>query len=271
MLVVGPHRPYLEYVADVLPSLGEEGVSTCTLRDLVPEGGSATPETDRRVWQLKSSVAMVSAIEPAVALYEEPPTTGMTVETPWCRRVARPGRLGRGLRGVPPGTPHNEARDEVWDALVGVVLDAVEDELGEERGDDGDDGDEFDAYGVGSGGRRAARRRALAADAGLAYAVDRAWPVLEATDLVGDLWSVPAYLRRCAPWLTADEAALLQREDPAAWTDADLPLLDAARRRLGDPEASVAAGAGRRPRRRSGSGWPTSSSTSSPPTTRTCG
>ncbi len=31
VLFVGPHQPYLVYVADVLPSLGEEGVQTCTL------------------------------------------------------------------------------------------------------------------------------------------------------------------------------------------------------------------------------------------------
>ena len=30
----------------------------------------------------------------------------------------------------------------------------------------------------------------------------------------------------------------LQRAEPAAWTVSDLPLLDAARQRLGDPEAS---------------------------------
>nr|MDT0526515.1 AAA family ATPase [Streptomyces sp. DSM 41633] len=57
-------------------------------------------------------------------------------------------------------------------------------------------------------------------------------------DLVGDLWSVPAYLRMCAPWLSRDEVRLLQRADAQAWTVADLPVLDAARQRLGDPEAS---------------------------------
>ena len=46
VLFVGPHQPYLAYVADVLPSLGEEGVQTCTLRDLVPEGAAAVVETD---------------------------------------------------------------------------------------------------------------------------------------------------------------------------------------------------------------------------------
>ena len=55
---------------------------------------------------------------------------------------------------------------------------------------------------------------------------------------MGDLWEVPAYLRRCAPWLTPDEVQKLQRTDPQAWTASDLPLLDAARQRLGDPEAS---------------------------------
>ena len=33
VLFVGPHQPYLAYVADVLPSLGEEGVQTATLRE----------------------------------------------------------------------------------------------------------------------------------------------------------------------------------------------------------------------------------------------
>jgi superfamily I DNA/RNA helicase len=49
---------------------------------------------------------------------------------------------------------------------------------------------------------------------------------------------VPAYLRRCAPWLSPDEVRRLQRADAHAWTVSDLPLLDAARQRLGDPEAS---------------------------------
>src|SRR3954451_21793567 len=55
VLFVGPHRPYLAYVADVLPSLGENDVQTCTLRDLVPEGATATIETDPDVGRLKSS------------------------------------------------------------------------------------------------------------------------------------------------------------------------------------------------------------------------
>jgi len=72
VLIVGPHQPYLAYVSDVLPSLGEEGVQTCTLRDLAAEGAEALVETDPAVARLKSSAGLVAAIEAAVRFYEEP-------------------------------------------------------------------------------------------------------------------------------------------------------------------------------------------------------
>ena len=34
LLLVGPHRPYLDYVSDVLPALGEHSVQTATIADL---------------------------------------------------------------------------------------------------------------------------------------------------------------------------------------------------------------------------------------------
>jgi hypothetical protein len=81
-------------------------------------------------------------------------------------------------------------------------------------------------------------RKSLLQNEELRATFNRAWPLLEAADLVADLWSVPAYLRMCAPWLSPDEVAKLQRREARAWTVSDLPLLDAARQRLGDPEAS---------------------------------
>jgi superfamily I DNA/RNA helicase len=87
-------------------------------------------------------------------------------------------------------------------------------------------------------------RRSLLQNPELNSTLNNAWTLIEAADLVGDVWSVPAYLRRCAPWLTPEQVRKLQREDAQAWTVSDLPLLDAARQRLGDPEAS------RRQRRR---------------------
>ena len=42
----------------------------------------------------------------------------------------------------------------------------------------------------------------------------------------------------CAPWLSPEDIQKLQRPDAQAWTVSDLPLLDAARQRLGDPQAT---------------------------------
>lgn len=217
VLFVGPSRPYLTYVADVLPSLGEEGVQTCTVADLVPQGASATPEPDPDVARLKSSVAMVAAIEAAVRFYEEPPTEGMEVETPWTDIWLSADEWAEAFDAPAPGTPHNEGRDQAWEELVTILVDKadLDDDVPEDQ-----------------------LRRSLLQNQDLVTAFNRAWPLVDATDLVGDLWSVPAYLRLCAPWLDAHEVRTLQRADAQAWTLADLPLLDAARQRLGDPETS---------------------------------
>ncbi|GHC75048.1 RNA polymerase recycling motor ATPase HelR [Streptomyces cinnamoneus] len=220
VLFVGPHQPYLSYVADVLPSLGEEGVQTCTLRDLVAEGATAATETDPDAACLKSSADMVKAIEKAVRFYEDPPTDAMTVTTPWSdiRLTARDWAAA--FEAAEPGTPHNEAREQVWEELLTILVD---------KHDDGGEED-FSPDQL---------RTSLQRNRELLGALNRAWPMIEAADLVGDLWSVPAYLRMCAPWLSPDEVRKLQRKDaPHAWTVSDLPLLDAARQRLGDPETA---------------------------------
>ena len=216
VLFVGPHQPYLAYVADVLPSMGEEGVRLCTLRDLVAEGASALPEPDPEVARLKSSADMVRAIEPAVKFYENPPTKGSAVSTPWTDVWLSPADWAEAFDAPGPGTPHNEARDEIWDELVTIVMDKLESE-----------DVSMDLL-----------RRSLNHDEDLLTTFNRAWPVIDPDDLVGDLWSVPAYLRMCAPWLGKEEIRRLQRTDAQAWTVSDLPLLDAARQRLGDPETS---------------------------------
>src|SRR5699024_7256040 len=96
VLFVGPHHPYLHYVADVLPSLGEDDVRTCTLVDMVAEGQDAIAEADPEVARLKHSRQMVGAIDLAVALYEEPPTADHVISTDWggtCSSARRTGPM----------------------------------------------------------------------------------------------------------------------------------------------------------------------------------
>lgn len=228
VLVVGPHAPYLAYVADVLPSLGEEGVATCTLRDLLPEGADAAGEPDPEVARLKASPTLVAAIDPAVRFYEEMPAEGMTVGSPAGDLWLGPADWAEAFDAPEPGAPHNEARGHVVEALLNILVDKG---IAFGTLDDSDPDVDPDRL-----------RASLAVDRDLRAAVNRAWPVIEPGDLVADLWSVPAYLRLCAPDLTRDQVTSLQRRDPRAWTTADLPLLDAARARLGDPDAAAIAG-----------------------------
>ena len=216
VLFVGPHQPYLAYVSDVLPSLGEEGVQTCTLRDLVPEGAVAAPETDPEVALLKASAGLAGAVDAAVRFYERPPAEAMTVETPWSDLRLDAAGWAEAFGAAEPGTPHNEARYQVWEELLAILAGQADD--AEVPGDQ--------------------LRRSLRGNQELRTAFSRAWPLLEATDVVGDLWSVPAYLRHCAPWLSPAQVQRLQRPQAQAWTVSDLPLLDAARRRLGDRQAA---------------------------------
>ncbi|BAH51557.1 RNA polymerase recycling motor ATPase HelR [Rhodococcus opacus] len=216
VLFVGPHEPYLAYVADVLPSLGEEGVQLCTLRDLVSEGAAAGIEKDPEVARLKSSADLVKAIDAAVKFYEEPPARGMTVATDWSDIWLSPEDWAEAFEAPEPGTPHNEAREQIWELLLTILVDKY-------------DGD----------APAAQLRKSLLQNDELRAALDNAWTMIEAADLVGDLWSVPAYLRKCAPWLSPDEVRALQRANAQDWTVSDLPLLDAARQRLGDPQASL--------------------------------
>src|SRR6202042_1831051 len=169
VLFVGPHQPYLAYVSDVLPSLGEDGVQTATLRDLVAEGATAAAETDPDVARLKSSADLVKAIEPAVRFYEQPPAQGMTVETHWSDVWLSASDWAEAFGAPDPGTPHNEARDQIQEALLAILMDSRDDDV------------PADLF-----------RKSLLANRELRTALGRAWPLIEAADLVGDLWSVPA-------------------------------------------------------------------------------
>jgi DNA helicase IV len=215
VLFVGPHAAYLAYVADVLPALGEDGVQTCTVRDLVVEGATATVEANLEVARLKSSTLMVKTIEAAVAHYEKPPTRGMTVETHWADVELGAAEWDEAFGAADAGLSHNESRDLVWEQLLDILMDQHDEDVPLQQ-----------------------LRRALQQNTELRAAFNRAWPLLDAAGLVGDLFSVPAYLQKCAPWLTPSEVQLLQRDNAQAWTVSDLPLVDAARQRIGDPTAS---------------------------------
>lgn len=261
VLFVGPSHAYTEYVADILPGLGEEGVRTCTLTDLLPGGEEALPEPDRRVALLKGDGRMPGAVEAAIRLSERPPSRPTVLDTPWGELRFGPREWAEALGAADPAAPHNDARGEIWEALLDILVDMVSaqtaegdagrrgrwsdegwGDAGAGRDDDAqrwgfDDDEEFDAYGLAAGRADAdAIRRVLTDDTDLRAVFDAVWPLLDPAAVVRTLWNSPALLLHCAPWLTADEAMLLQRAPSEPWTLPDLPLLDTALQRAGDPE-----------------------------------
>jgi DNA helicase IV len=139
----------------------------------------------------------------------------MSVGTPWADVWLSAAEWAEAFDSADVGTSHNDARDQVWEALLDILIDQFDDE-------------EVPSAQV---------RRSLVRNEDLASVFARAWPLLDPVGIVADLWSRPAYLRACAPDLSAEQVELLQRPDPRAWTVSDLPYLDAARQRVGDPDA----------------------------------
>ncbi|HWS50698.1 MAG TPA: RNA polymerase recycling motor ATPase HelR [Microbacterium sp.] len=214
MLLVGPNAHYLSYVDDVLPSLGEDTVRLSTLRDLVPEGTGAVDESDPRVAALKAALDPRALLAAAASASERPPQRAMRIETPWADLWLSREEWQELFTTADPASSHNEARDEVWEEILEFLVDQVDDE-------------DVPSHAV---------RRWLRQDDELTGAFVRAWPLLSPASVVAKLWSSPDFLRACAPGLSSAEVSLLQRADAEAWTVSDLPLLDAARRRIGDPE-----------------------------------
>lgn len=215
MLLVGPNPQYLGYVEDVLPSLGEDTVRLCTLRDLTPEGADAIPEADPRVAEIKQRLDPGQVIAAAISALTRPPTHALRLETPWADLWVSREDWADLFAAADPASPHNEARDEVWEEVLEMLVDQVRDAEVPES----------------------SIRRWLRQDDELTATFRRAWPLLAPEAVVAALWASRTLLAQCAPDLTADERALLSRAEATPWTDADLPLLDAAHRRIGDPEA----------------------------------
>lgn len=258
LLFVGPHRPYVDYVDDVLPSLGEDGALVCAVNDLV-DGGDVGEEDDPEVRRLLGDGRVVDAVGAAVRLWQRPPRRRTPIETAWGAVVLGPAEWSEVFADA-DGLPHNALRVHAWERLLDVLEDRVDDEL-RDGGGGGDgwgegwgeasrssprSGDDFDAYGAGWDADESTRET-LENDEELQALFDRAWPLLDPDALLRGLLTTGEMLRRCAPWLSAVEVdVLITRGAPTRWTDVDLPLLDAARRSVGDPHSEVRARRDRR-------------------------
>ena len=273
VLVLGPNPLFLRYIEQVLPSLGETGVTLSTVSGLVPEirvRAKDAPEVAR----LKGEARMARVLARAVRTRQRPLRADLTVPFgPLILRMTeaesaqivnlarrRPGthnarrrfverrvvellsdqylqRLAAAGWEIPrsPRTPPATSAGGVAPRREGMTGRGVSWPAGG-RGDGGQGGpEEPDEGGVDPAELRRRVRRAPE----VAEALDRMWPRLAPHELVHDLLGArPLLAAAGAGILTSEEVASLYRPrsrslEEVPWSAADAALVDEVRGLLG--------------------------------------
>lgn len=226
VLLVGPSSSFMSYIERVLPSLGETGVVMSTLGRLMP-GIHAVPESNPAVAEVKGRLAMADVVARAVAnrqrVLAEPRRLNVegTILTLTPRQVARARDKARAT-----GKPHNEARATFVKVLLRELTEQLMDKLEKSSG-------------TGNTADRSYLAEDVRSSRDVRVALNLCWMPLTPEKLIGELLSKPAHLEAAMPGFTEAERALLLRDPQAAWTEADVPLLDEAAELLGELDASA--------------------------------
>ncbi|RYQ63351.1 ATP-dependent DNA helicase [Bifidobacterium pseudolongum subsp. pseudolongum] len=220
VLVVGPSEDFLHYIDQVLPSLGETGVVSRTIGELIP--GVVTQRVDEpHVAQLKGERRMAKAIANAVAARERVPSQLPAITV---NGVSVPLRASDFETAIADARrtrqPHNKARETFVSSMLSMVRTRVVEEL-----DYTPEQAELNDI-----------MAQLRMNDKLRVTLNLAWLPMDGRWLLDQLFSKPAQLRRFAPWLSDAQVSMLTRPKGAPLTLSDIPLLDEALELLGpDP------------------------------------
>src|SRR3954470_18344743 len=216
VLVVGPNQAFLHYIAQVLPSLGEGGITQSTIGGLLPWAPSAAEPVEVAV--LKGDARLADVLRRAVLAHVAKRdgdvlaiigTKRYRVGAHHLRRYVDDARraLGTGLR---------------WSTARERLRLQVAEDVRRQREDAG-------------GAPTDAETARVARSAAVKEWVDAVWPDLSAASLLARVYAEPEFLARCSrATLTDEERSLLLRSAPRSvksvksvkWTAADTVLLD---------------------------------------------
>lgn len=223
VLVVGPSSTFLHYIDQVLPSLGETGVVSRTVADLIP-GVTATGMDTPRAAMLKGDRRMQHTIANAVAarvrVPAKPPIVNISgVRVPMLAVDIEEAQTdARRTR-----QPHNKARETFVRSMIRLMGNRYAEQLDYTP-------EQAEMSSVAS---------QLRMNDSIRRALNLAWLPMTGEWLIEQLLSKPAQLRRFAPWLSAADVKELTRDKNAPLTPADIPLLDEALELLGPDPKSV--------------------------------
>jgi len=244
VLVVGPNPLFLRYIEQVLPSLGETGVTLSTVSGMVPEI-RVHENGPVDVARLKGDARMATVIARAVRTRQR--ALADEVAIPYgallLRLSAEDSRTIVDTVRRRPGS-HNAHRRLVEQGVAQLLADRArqtQQTLGagtpssvtafpgyEDISELADE--EFDLEDFSRKVRRVPE---------LAEALDRMWPRLSPHELLHDLFGAPPLIAAASRGVLSDEEQVLLRRrrsdsfDGVAWTPADAALVDEARHLLG--------------------------------------
>ncbi|WP_330248981.1 MULTISPECIES: ATP-binding domain-containing protein [unclassified Streptomyces] len=229
VLIVGPNPAFLGYIGDVLPSLGETGVLLSTVAELFP-GVHATGTDSPAAAAVKGRADMAGVLAEAVRDRQQVPEKGEPVVIAhddgelildWDMAVEARHKARE------TGLPHNLALP----TFAFRIIDDLTTQLADRIGADPYGGPNFlgpdDIAQLGKG---------IAASAEVHAAITSLWPPLTPQEFLADYLEEPTHLAE-------DDAELLRRVKQAAWTPADVPLLDEAAELLGADDSAARAAA----------------------------
>jgi len=215
VLVIGPNRAFLAYIGNVLPALGEVGVTQMTISDLVATVHVRTTDSEPAA-RVKGDARMAEVLRRALWAGVAEPSEGLMLSR-GSRRWRVPAYEIAGLIGElrDRGVRYGAGRGMLGHRIAHVVLTRME-----AAGEPCDDRTHDSV-------RRTREVRAL---------VDALWPAADPVRLVLRLLSDPVSLARAADGLLdpAEQAAIRWETVPrgpgsARWSAADAVLVDEAR------------------------------------------
>ncbi|GAA4994856.1 HelD family protein [Actinopolymorpha pittospori] len=257
VLVFGPNRRFLDYISEVLPSLGENDVQMATLADLAGVAPSAADSDP--VARIKGQARLAAALARWVR-DRQPRGVPLAVRVGQDTLVLEPETVIDAHRvATSGGLAHNPAREAFKEHLVEALVNLLErrttDALNEmdaevaailgvdlDQAVAGDlrrlgldeavapAGPEFDWDSV---------RDGLIEDPAVDFAIEAVWPRLRAADALEQFLTDREALTTYLPSASVDEVAHLVRDPGSGLTDADLALLDEARALIEGPPAEV--------------------------------
>lgn len=213
ILVVGPNRAFMDYIAQVLPSLGESFVAQLDIGRLVPGSRAQRSEGRPATQRLKGDPRMATLLERLIWSFVKVPDEPLRLDLAGGRIHIDPDAIGEAVdRQRSARRSYAEARQHFRGVLEHAAYES------------------FEAKGLGLRRKPATSefQRALRGNSAWQGAFRRMWPALEVAQVLISLRNEDLLERLSVDLLTPIERKLLAGSitEEAGWTESDLPLLD---------------------------------------------